>query len=276
MVYSLNGTELNSIYKLNGDSVSNGYDIDGEIIFPSEPFPSGDLNAKQTIALPSPYGDGKGFTCTGLAKDGDSWLVGDIGKQLPNAGTIHSVIQRLSADFSTILETLPISTTYPSMSDVQGVAVDGDTIWFVSPLSNKVYHITKQCENLGSISVTNPTGVAYDATSDSLWVLTYANKIINYSKTGTIITSYNFSYSEQLDQCCIYNNKLYITAGANYSGRNNVYYFDLSTHEQGVACTVDSYSVEGIWIGENEMIIVNDGYYHSAYDGRNIACFYSL
>jgi len=124
----------------------------------------------------------------------------------------------------------------------------------------------------------SPTGVAYSATDDSFWVLTYGNKILHVSKAGATLASYDFSYSEALDQCFLDEGHgyLYITAGVNYSGRNNVYLFNTNTHEQSIACTVDSYSVEGIWIGADRMVIVNDGYYHSALDGRNVANIYDL
>lgn len=90
--------------------------------------------------------------------------------------------------------------------------------------------------------------------------------------------TYNSTFGEALDQCFLDEGHgyLYITAGANYTGRNNVYKFDINTHEQSVACTVDSYSVEGIWIGESEMVIVNDGYYHSATVQVNQANIYDL
>ena len=74
-----------------------------------------------------------------------------------------------------------------------------------------------------------------------------------------------------------YRGLLYITAGKNYIGRNNVYCFNIATQEQYLACTVDSYAVEGIWLGNGDkMIILNDGYYHSAAVDKNQANIYTL
>jgi hypothetical protein len=139
-----------------------------------------------------------------------------------------------------------------------------------------------QGNSIGSFSVSgSPTGIAYSQIDDSLWVLTYAgsNNIIRVNKTGTVQEQYTFGYSDTLDQCFFdyIRGYLYITAGANYTSRNNVYLFNTKTHAQSIACTVDSYSVEGIWLGDgNKMIIVNDGYYHSATVAVNQANFYTI
>ena len=283
-IYDADGVQLFSTYDADGNSLQNAYDADGNLIFSVEelPIPTGDLTASQTISLPDLYQQGKGFTCTGLAYDpsDNTYLVGDIGKLLPNSGTIQSQIVRLSSDFSTVEETIPLYSTFANMSDVQGVCIDSSdgTIWFCSPSENKVRHIESDGTSIGYITVSRPTGVAYSASDSSLWVLTYDNNIVHVSKTGTVLATYSFSYNEALDQCFLDEGHgyLYITAGTNYTGRNNVYLFNTSTHQQSIACTVDSYSVEGIVIQSDRMVIVNDGYYHSATDNRNVANIYLL
>lgn len=257
--------------------------MNGDSVFPDTPvlpIPSGNLNASRTVPLPDLYEAGKGFTCTGLAYDATTgtFLVGDIGILLPNSGTIQSQLVRLSADFTTVVETMPL---YSFLSgDVQGVTIDtsDNTIWVCAPSDGKLYHVSASGSRLGSLTVTRPTGVAYSASDDTFWVLTYNNTILHVSKAGIVLETYNSTFGEALDQCFLDEGHgyLYITAGANYTGRNNVYKFDINTHEQSVACTVDSYSVEGIWIGESEMVIVNDGYYHSATVQVNQANIYDL
>lgn len=278
-VYAITGNPLNLLFNKDGDEINTGYDISANIVYTkgSLPIPSGDLTASQTIPLPDIYGTGKGFTCTGLAYDAvnDIFLVGDIGKPLPNSGTIASQIVKLESDFETVAGTINLNTSY----DVQGITLDSDgSIWYCLPSANKIYHISSIGTSIGNIAVTSPTGIAYSASDDSFWVLNYSNQILHINKSGTILESFNFAYSETLDQCFLDDGHgyLYITAGVNYSGRNNVYRFNVSTHEQDIACTVDSYSIEGIWIGEDKMVIVNDGYYHSAYVPVNQTNIYTL
>ena len=284
-VYNIDGYRLSAVYGLAGNRLGMAYNISGEVIFPDSPVlpvPSGNLNASLVVPLPDLYETGKGFTCTGLAYDAtnNTFLIGDIGLLLPNNGAIKSQIVRVSADFQTVVETIPLHHTFSGMGDVQGVTIDTSdrTIWFCAPSVNKIYHTNALGENLGSISTTRPTGIAYSSADDSFWVLNYSNQILHIDKDGTVLETFASTFEEALDQCFLDESHgyLYITAGANYSERNNVYLFNISTHEQSVACTVDSYSVEGIWIGTDKMVIVNDGYYHSALVPVNQANIYTL
>lgn len=282
-VFNASGNVLTTLYKANGTKAQAAFDINGTQVFSAVlPIPSGDLTAASVVPLPDLYEVGKGFTCTGLAYDAanNTFLVGDIGILLPNSGTIQSQLVRVSSDFTTVVETIPLYTAFPNMSDVQGVAIDTSdgSVWVCSPSENLIRNITAAGASIGSIAATRPTGVAYDPRDDTLWVLNYSNSILHLTKDGTVLATHSFSYSEALDQCFldVEHGYLYITAGTNYSSRNNVYLFNTETSAQSIACTVDSYSVEGIWIGVDRMVIVNDGYYHSASDGRNVANIYNL
>ena len=270
MIYSLTGSPLNGAFNKNGELINLGYDVTGNVVFPDLPSLSGDLTASSTVPLPDIYNNGHGWTCTGLAYDesNNTFLVGDIGKALPSSTGFASKIIRVSADFGTVVNQIPLYTTFSNMQDVQGITVDTSdgTIWFCSTSENLVRHIDASGNSIGSFSVTgSPTGIAYSPVDDSLWVLTYAstNNIKRMSKTGSTLEQYTFNYNDTLDQCFLDygHGYLYITAGANYSSRNNVYLFNTSTHAQSIACTVDSYSVEGLWIGADKMVIVNDGYF---------------
>lgn len=285
MIFAITGALLNGACGGNGEELSEAYSIDGNIVFPDLPIPTGDLTASSTVALPDIYNNGHGWTCTGLAYDAasDTFLVGDIGKATPSASGFASQLVRVSHDFSTVEGTIPLYTSFPSMSDVQGVTVDTSdgTIWFCSTEEKLIRHINADGTSIGLISLTDkPTGIAYSPLDDSLWILTYAasNNIRRISKSGTVQEQYTFSYGETLDQCFLDygHGYLYITAGAKYQDRNNTYMFNTTTHEQSIACTVDSYSVEGIWIGTDRMVIVNDGYYHSALAPVNQANIYDL
>lgn len=279
-VYNINGEQVSSIYDIEGNGAAVGYDNNGYKVFPSivPIVPSGGLTAYETITLPNIYGDGHGFTCTGLAYDerNDLFLVGDIGMQQPG-GTMRSQIVKLSTDFTTVIGTIALYEF--TSNDVQGIAIrkSDNTIWFCSPTDNVIYHISSSGILYDYFSVARPTGIAYDRRDDTLWVLTMNNKILHLHTDGTQILSVDFAYTETLDQCFLdENGYLYITAGVNYQGRNNIYLFDTSTSNQSITCTVDSYSVEGICILGNYMYILNDGYYHSAIVDVNQVNIYQL
>lgn len=286
-VFDTAGNRRTTIYEANGGIATSAYDIDGNVVYPASiadiPVPSGNLTASSTVALPDLYQTGKGFTCTGLAYDqvNDLFLVGDIGALQPNDATYSRII-KISTDFRTVIDDIELYTMFTGMGAVQGITLDGDgTIWFCSPAEHLIRHIDANGGSIGSLAFSNsPTGIVYSPTDDTLWVLTYGNSdnIIHVGKDGTTLGQYTFSYSEALDQCFldVARGYMYITAGENYTSRNNVYCFDINTHRQWIPCTVDSYAVEGIWIGMDRMVILNDGYYHSASVNSNIANIYEL
>lgn len=284
-IYSIIGFILDNSFEKMEDSLRASSDDGNVIVHPdilSTPVPSGNLSAIEEIPLPDLYLTGKGFTCTGLAYDenNDTYLVGDIGALQPGEKKQSSII-RLSADFTKVEEKIPLYNTFPNMEDLQGITIDtsNNSIWFCSSGENKIQNVTSEGVSIGGISITHPTGIAYSKKDDSLWVLTCGNEIVHMRKSGVVISTYKFVYSETLDQCFLdeYRGLLYITAGVNYTGRNNIYCFNISTHEQSIACTVDSYAVEGIWLGDTDkMIILNDGYYHSAAVPYNQANIYTI
>lgn len=286
-VYNIVGNLLNHAYDINGNVVNTAYNIDGDVVFPDGipiPIPSGDLTASETVALPDLYQIGKGFTCTGLSYDSttDTYLVGDIGAMQPGE-SYHSRIIRMSTDFRTVEETIPLYEKIQTFGIVQGISFDSKrgTIWVVSTSEGLIRQVDSSGNPVSSFSsnVGSPTGIAYSADDDTLWLLTYNNKIVHYSIGGSVIASYDFAYGGTLDQCFLdeFRGLLYITADDSYTSRNNVYVFNVNTHEQYIACTVDSYSVEGIWLGDDDkMIIVNDGYYHAAAVPYNQANIYTI
>lgn len=280
-IYNKTGGNLTVAFNYAGDQITRAFDISGNMVFnevfnESLPVPSGDLNASEVIPLPDLYEAGKGFTCTGLASDGTHYYIGDIGTL--SGTSYHSQIV-VTDDFVNVVRTIPLYSIQ-GFSIIQGVAFDSsdDTLWCCDASGGKVYHITLQGAVISSFSTSSPTGIAYSAVDDTLWLLNYSNKIIHMTKAGVTIASYNFAYSETLDQCFLDNGRgyLYITAGVNYSGRNNVYLFNTATGTQSIACTVDSYSVEGIAIEPDRMIILNDGLYHEATVRVNQANIYDL
>lgn len=227
--------------------------------------------ATKKVTLPdiSVGAAGKGFTCTGVSYDAleNVFYVGNIGKALPSTPGFKSTIVKLSKDGKTNLGEIKLYETYPTMSDVQGVTIDtsDNTIWFCSFAENKIRHITKQGVNIGEISVSQPSGIAYDSRTDTLWVLTLT-ALKKFDKTGTELESIDVSITGQ-DQLYLdeHKNIMYFTAGANYTGLNFVYKVDLETKAITIAYNLkESYAVEGIYIEGSEMYIFNDGFYHTS------------
>ena len=286
-IYSAAGYALSEAFKADGTLLNAAYDKDGSMVYPDSipvPVPSGDLNVAEKIILPDIHNNGHGWTCTGLAYDAqtDTFLVGDIGKELPASSGFASQIVRIQPDFETVVGTIPLYSTFANMQDIQGLTIDTSdgTIWFCSYAEGKVRNISTSGNSIKSFDLTGANGIAYSRKDDCFWILvTNTNDILKVSKSGTILARYAFTYNETVDQCYFdeWRGLLYITAGANYSGRNNIYCFNTQTHALSIACTVDSYSVEGLWLGDDDkMIILNDGYYHSATDPYNQANIYTI
>lgn len=280
-IYCVFGNLQNTSYAPTGDNSEIENCIISELKNPDEiPIPTGDLNASEIILLPDLYEEGKGFTCTGLAYDEvtGTFLVGEIGALSPDDPVAGSIV-RVSSDFTRIIETISITDT--NAIGPQGVTVDisDNTIWFCYPNGNIIWHISNSGKNLGSVTTPHPTGIAYDERDDTLWILSFDGNIRHITKSGTVLKTIAFSFSEPLDQCFLDKHRglLYITAGANYSGRNNVYCLNINTEAQYIACTVDSFAIEGIWLGNNDkMIILNDGYFHGAIVEKNQANVYMI
>lgn len=282
-IYDHNGSPLNFAYDSNGDSLEYAYDNNGVVVFGNEteniiPVPTGNLTASSSVILPDLYGNGKGFTCTGLTSDGNYFYIGDIGATSPSVTSYDSKII-VTSDFVNVKRTINLMNLDTNIQAVQGVAYDSsnNSLWVAIPNKNKVYNIRKDGGLISSFSVSAPTGISV-AEDGTLWILDYNKKILHYSKTGTLLQTVSFAYAEQLDQCFLDNERglLYITAGENYTTRNNVYCYDINSEQQYIACTVDSYAVEGIWLGYNKMIILNDGYYHDATVKYNQANIYDF
>lgn len=284
MIYDVNGIAVISAYNVGGNSIDRAHDVNGQKVYPDLlPIPTGTLTASSIVPMPDIYGTGHGFTCTGLCHDTetDTYLVGDIGKELPSSAGFASQIVRLSADFTTVVGTIPLAATFPNMTDIQGIAIDTSdgTIWFCSYGENLVRHIAADGTSIGYFSLNKASGISYDPDTDTLWCCTTAQHIYNLTKSGTVISNYLWSGTDTLDQCFYdYTRRLiYFDGGDNYSSANNLYCYDPATQIVSVACVLsDSYSVEGISLEPDRLVIANDGYYHSAATAVNQVNIYDL
>lgn len=218
-----------------------------------------------------------GFTCTGLYYDENEQLfyVGNIGKYKPEEKTFKATIEIIDSNFENIVGTIKLYDKYPNIKDVQGITKDNNgNIWFCSPAENLVRLISKDGNEISKISVKNPSGIAYDKEKKSLWVLT--NKfLINYSVEGEIIKKF-FIKEKGQDQLYIDKSKILFTAGLDYNGDSYIYEVDKETGKYKVKYILkDSFAVEGISIIDNNILILNDGYYHDAKVAENQINYYS-
>lgn len=273
-VYDQNGRQLFTIYDQNGRPLDIAYNANDEVVFTSGlPVPSGTLTASEIIPLPDLYEAGRGFTCTGLTSDGTYYYIGDIGTLTPS-GSYHSQIV-VTEDFSTVSRIIPLPSGF---GIIQGISLASDgTFWCADAQNDKIWHVDGNGDLISTITINDPTGIFW--TESGIWVLTYQNKIKKITETGQQISSADFTYSETPDQCFLDSGRgiLYMTAGENYTGANNLYAYNINTGVQYIACILsDSYSVEGIWIEPGRMIVLNDGYYHSATVPVNQANIYTL
>lgn len=221
----------------------------------------------------------EGFTCTGLCKNNidNIFYIGNIGA-LTQKDNIKSSIEVFADDFGSYIGSIDISKLSNEIRDIQGIAFDysNNSIWFCSFSENKIYNIDTNGNYMSDISMDNPTGIAYNQKDDSLWVLTYSH-LINIDKNGNVLESNKVKIKGQDQIFLAENNRIYFTAGINYDGENFVYEYDLDNNKLSKIYTlVDSFAVEGIWIENGMMYILNDGFYHSAKDARNLICVYKL
>lgn len=237
-----------------------------------------ELTAVQKIPIPVVDNHKEGFTCTGIYYDNTSSLyyVGNAGKLKPTEESFKATIEILNSDFKHI-KTLKLYQQFPNMRDIQGVTKNDDSIWFCSYGENLVRHIDLDGKEIGKFYVQNPSGIAFNAVDNSLWVLT-DNALVNFSMDGKKKKSFHFKVPGQdqlyLDEA---DHIIYITAGLDYQGDSYVYSFDTKNETFCIEYVLpDSNAIEGITIVDDRLYILNDGYYHDAKDSKNQINVYHL
>ena len=235
------------------------------------------VNIKKVPSYEQINGENIGFTCTGLYYDENEQLfyVGNIGKYKPEEKTFKATIEIIDSSFENILETITLYDKYPNIKDIQGITKDSnDNIWFCSPAENLIRLISKDGNEISKISVKNPSGIAYDKEKKDLWVLT-DKFLINYSTKGDVIKKF-FIKEKGQDQLYIDESKILFTAGLDYNGDSYIYEVDKETGKYKIKYILkDSFAIEGISIVDNNILILNDGYYHNAKVAENQLNYYS-
>ena len=168
-------------------------------------------------------------------------------------------------------------------ADIQGVSYDNvtDTLWYSNGYS------VNNCDlegnviktiSLGKYEKFKPNGILYDNNSNSVWILCFYHYLLNYSVEGELIKCYKSDYVGQDHLCMDSDGNIYFSSGVDYSGDDNfvVCYRNDMTGPINAYRVLGSYAIEGICILEDYLYVANDGYYHNAYDNRNVIVKYFL
>ena len=220
-----------------------------------------------------------GFTCTGLYWDKEEcFFIGNAGKYKPNDKQFKATIEVVEKDFSSITSSIPCYLSFEKMKDIQGVCKASDgTIWLCSYGENKIRHINENGQEIGYIDMLEPSGIANDSRSNTLWVLT-KKYLYNCTYDGKVKRKIKLKIKGQ-DQIFLdeENNLIYLSVGSNYSKESYIYMVDLETNEiKPVYELQDSYAIEGIAIVDDVLYVLNDGYYHDAKVAVNQVNMYDL
>lgn len=238
------------------------------------------IYANKILKLPDKKNDNVGFTCTGLFwdKEEECFFIGNAGKYKPNDKTFQASIEIVKKDFSVIKRDIPCYLKFENMRDIQGVtkSIDG-TIWLCSYGENKVRHIDKKGNEIENFDIKEPSGIAYDKRSNTLWILTN-DSLLNCSYDGKILKMIKIRVKGQ-DQIFLdeQNDLIYFSAGSDYNGDSYIYTVNLKTSVvKPLYVLKDSYAIEGITIIDNKLFVLNDGYYHDAKTPFNQVNIYFL
>ena len=242
---------------------------------------SAKLYADEIIRIPDKERPNTGFTCTGLfwdEKEGN-FLLGNAGRYEHEDKTpFQAGVEIVDFRFSRIKNSIPCYQTFPGMRDIQGVCKIADgSIWVCSYGENKVRHMSPDGRDIGSFDLKEANGIAADARTNQLWVLT-RDHLYRCDYSGKIDKSFKVKIRGQ-DQLYLDEKEdlMYLTAGADYQGDSYVYTVDLKTGQVKVKYVLkDSFAVEGMSIVNGIMYVLNDGHYHGAKDAKNQVNCYDL
>ena len=238
------------------------------------------LNSEKTILFED-FG-ANDFTCTGFCYDtvDDAFWIGDYGALNPYDKPIPRLIE-IDHDFKRIISEITLGEDLGSSVNFQGVAYDSkdNCLWLA--IGSNVVEISKDGKVKNTIDIGQNTkyqsnGICYNE-DDTLWILCGEQYLLHFSKDGVLLDQIFFNYKDQ-DHICIDNNTLYVTIGADYQGENN-YVCKVNTIDGSIIALYQikhAYSLEGISIVNNKIMIVNDGLYHSDVIGHSYIAIFDI
>lgn len=221
------------------------------------------------------------FTSTGMTFDeaDDAFWIADHGSSAEDEVRLIE----LDASMEHILSIIQISN-YKNDGNInlQGIAYDklDDAIWIA--VGDRIQQITKTGEinktiYLGKYENCSANGICVDESDGTLWVLFYKDYLLHFDRDGKTIEVVQVNMADQ-DMIFMYDGLIYISVGADYLGKENYCaVFDPETKEIIIKYRLNqSYAVEGIYIDNNRLYVINDGAYHNAAIPRTYIVLYYL
>lgn len=221
------------------------------------------------------------FTCTGMTYDtkNNSIWIADYGAENDN-NELNPRLLELDYEYKNVINIINLKNIMDNSFNLQGISYDeiDNSLWLAT--GDYIYEINKNGDIIQKYSMVKyskykSNGIFVD--NDKIWILCYKKYLLCLNREGDFINKYKFNFMDQ-DHIYIYNNKIYCTVGADYSGDNNfVFTFDLTTKVINNLYKIEgSYAIEGIIIKDNIMYIANDGKFHNDIIGHSYISEYKL
>lgn len=209
------------------------------------------------------------FTSTGFTYDSahQAFWIADHGT---NSGDKLRLIE-LDSNLEKVLAVVQLADYANDWNlNLQGIAYDpiDDAIWIA--IGSSIQEFSKSGQlirliDLGKYEEYQANGICMDETDNTLWVLCYSNFILHFDRGGYLLESHPINMKDQ-DMLYMYNGLIYITVGADYKGEENYCaVFNPKSKKLWIKYKLlQSYAVEGVYIDEDCIYIVNDGAFHEA------------
>lgn len=219
------------------------------------------------------------FTSTGFTYDSanQTFWIADHGT---DSGDKLRLIE-LDSKLKKVLQEVQIENyTNDGKLNLQGIAYDpiDDAIWIA--VGDSIQEISKRGKltkviDLGKYKKYQANGICMDNEDHTLWVLCYNKYMLHFDREGNLLKSYPVNIKDQ-DMIYMYDGLIYITVGTDYKGEENYcVVFDTQTENIKIQYKLyQSYAVEGIYIDEDYIYIVNDGAFHNAMIPRTYISVY--
>lgn len=223
------------------------------------------------------------LTCTGLSYNPNKkeFYLGNYGKDSRTDISKKPSVVILDDELS-FVQNIPIIDG--KKVDIQGVScnVRTGTIWYTD--SQYIYEIDALSTavikkvDIGFYKNFYPNGILYDFRDDTVWVLCKYGLLLHISNDGDVKKVFQMNYIGQDHLCFDKNYNICVSMGVDYWGDDNfIIVFNPST-ERIIYCyrVKGSYAIEGIYIMDNYLYVLNDGKYHEARIKENYINVYKL
>lgn len=234
------------------------------------------LDATDVWRMPDAAGSlpGRGFTVTGLTRDGQNRIwAGNDGRQIDGDTTHQPSLVLLTDGMTEVTRELTMSESFPEMKSIQGIAFDGrrNGIWIASLHESAIRLATLDGMPLDEIRLSlQPNGLALDAADERLFVTAYREPQLYAIDLKTKQVTALFEVGDDPDQMHFRDGLLYVTSGQNGDvGKVRVW----SVGDRRLVHTMRApaaTAIEGILVDEGEILISNDTFFHGSYPHENV------